>query len=170
LQLQCLPQALADVTRLLARRRVLLEKEMTDYTICIEELLRRIDERKENLRAQEASVVKACGQLQSLLDCMRSHVSIFDDEDRDRVSQEIALHQQKIQSIRDEGLVQDAQRTEKETLFKAMLNAITQRTQVLEQEDELLLEHPDMLKYFARKQLSLRKLLESKIAQTLGSP
>ena len=144
---------------------------MTDSRVStVEELIQRITARKQHLLAARRKHDESCSSLVQLLEKMQSRGSAFDDEDAARVREEIQRHRQQIEAINAKISAEDEQRREKEELFRAMFGAIAQRAQTLEEDDACLSGHPDMLKYFARKQLSLRRLLESKMHETVAAP
>ena len=51
-----------------------------------------------------------------------------------------------------------------------MLGAMNERTRILEQDDDCLSGHPEMLQYFARKQLILQRLLTAKMEESMVCP
>ena len=140
------------------------------YEDSIQELSRRIAERRAALESERVAAESQCIRLQKLLEIMKTMTDVFDAEDCSQVQAQVAGRVQQLQSLRSREREEEQQRKEKEQLFRSMLTAIDARAQLLEQDDECLNENPEMLQFFARKQMNLRALLQLKIDESLGAP
>lgn len=122
-------------------------------------------DRASAMRASLAEQLHSCGeareQLQALFKRFEATPQFFDDEDRQRVRDELVRNEEKREHLERELRAEETRRRERKELIRAMKTAIAQRTTVLEDES-CLAQHPDMLKFFARKQISLQALLAQK--------
>lgn len=140
------------------------------YEASLHELSRRIASRRLRMEEDRKVAELRKSQLLTLLQRMRSLSSAFDDEDCSRVEQQIAVHNASLAELARKAVEEETKRKEREQLFRCMLGAINDRTRVLEQDDDCMSAHPEMLQYFAEKQLSLQSLLKRKMEESLGSP
>ena len=101
---------------------------------------------------------------------MRAATSAFDEEDCEHVQKQIADHDAHLEILIRASREEEAKRREREELFRCMLGAMNERTRILEQDDDCLSGHPEMLQYFARKQLILQRLLTAKMEESMVCP
>ena len=104
-------------------------------------------------------------QLMAMLQRMESLSSAFDDEDRQCVTAQVQHHESRLCVLAQEMKEDDTKRKEREEVFRCMHSAITGRSRVLEEDDACLSAHPEMLEFFARKQISLQALLKAKMEE-----
>ena len=140
------------------------------YEDSIQELSRRIAERRAALESERVVAESQCARLQKLHETMKTMADVFDAEDCAHVQAQVTARMQSLQALRSKVQEEEQQRRDKELLFRSMYTAIDARAQLLEQDDECLNENPDMLQFFARKQMNLRALLQKKIDESLGAP
>jgi hypothetical protein len=105
-------------------------------------------------------------QLLRLLERVASTPSAFDGEDRAFVESQIGANRARASKLADEIKANEARMREREELFSFMSAAIDERTRVLEEDDSCLSAHPELLQFFARKQVSLQALLQAKIRES----
>lgn len=146
------------------------KKMTTVYDASLTELSRRIAGRRMQLEEERTKTEARNKQLQALLGRIRSLPGAFDEEDCRRVEEQIEVQAAHLLDICRIVQLDEAKRKEREQLFRCMVGAINDRTRILEEDDECLKAHPDMLQYFARKQVSLQTLLKAKMEESMGSP
>lgn len=137
-------RALQDISARIVARRVALDNE------------------RQQLHARKT-------QVQRLLERMHGCASAFDDEDRAQVQVHLQRYDLELERLEETLRADEAKRREREEVFKLMLTAIQDRTAILEEDDECLSAHPEMLQFFARKQISLQKLLQGKMEELCGA-
>ena len=140
------------------------------YEASLAELSRRIAGRRAQLEEDQKSTEARKRQLHALLQRMKALTSAFDEEDCGYVTKQIECHEVHLQDLARVVREDEVKRKEREQLFRCMLGAMNDRTRILEQDDECLSAHPEMLQYFARKQLSLQSLLKAKMEESMASP
>ena len=133
----------------------------------VEDIASCIAERREKLiRARDAEE-NSRASLQSLYQKIASRNHAFDDEDRECVTAELRKHEERLANIDAQIMAEEEQRSEREDLYRTMFEAIRKRAEILEEDEACLSSHPDMLRFFAKKQVMLRKLLANRVQ---GSP
>jgi hypothetical protein len=105
-------------------------------------------------------------QLARLLQRISATPSAFDSEDRAFVESQLSANRAKSAKLENDIKINEAKIKEREELFRCMNAAMDERARVLEEDDACLSAHPEMLQFFARKQVSLRALLEAKIHES----
>ena len=140
------------------------------YDASLAELSRRIAGRRIQLEEERKRTETCKKQLHVLLRRIKSLPGAFDEEDCRHVEKQIELHDVHLQEICRIVQLDEAKRKEREQLFHCMVGAINDRTRVLEEDDDCLNAHPEMLQYFARKQVNLQSLLKAKMEESMGSP
>lgn len=138
------------------------------YEQSIQELTRRIAERRASLERERHAEEAQCARLQKLLGTMKSMSDAFDAEDCAQVQAQIDARTARLHALRAKAREEEQQRKEKELLFRSMYTAIDARAKLLEEDDDCLNDNPEMLQFFARKQMNLRTLLQEKIDESLG--
>ena len=129
----------------------------------------RMTERRNSLEAERQHVLGLRRQLEALLQRISALPTAFDDEDRTYVQSQLQANHEKCEKLEKEMRAEEARQREREELFRCMESAIEKRTRVLEDDDECLSSHPEMLQYFARKQVSLQALLRAKEKESLAA-
>jgi hypothetical protein len=137
------------------------------YEASLAELSRRIAGRRARLEEERCVAEARKKQLQGLLQRMTTLSTAFDEEDCEHVRKQIAVHEARLDDLARAVQEEESKRREREQLFHCMVGAINDRTRVLEQDDDCLSAHPEMLHFFARKQLSLQSLLRAKMEESL---
>lgn len=132
------------------------------YAASLAQVSKRMTERRIDLEAERHHALLQRQQLEALLQRISALPSAFDDEDRTHVQRQLQANHEKCLKLEKEMRAEVARRKEREELFRCMKSAIEERTRILEDDDECLSSHPDMLQYFARKQVSLQALLRAK--------
>lgn len=138
------------------------------YAATIQQLSTRIEERRRDLEREREAHENQCTRLRTLYDTMRSKTGVFDEEDCQQVQAQITARQERMEVLRDRAREQEQQRLEQERLYAAMYAVIDARAQVLEHDENCLNANPQMLQFFARKQMNLRRLLQEKMEEALG--
>lgn len=142
---------------------------MDSYAMSIQELTKRMAIKRTKLDEDQKNVLDKQKSLRELLKRMHSAASAFDTEDCAQVEKQILLHETELTRLKREADGLEMKRKEREQIFKSMYAAINERTRILEQDDLCMSLHPDMLKYFAKKQINLQSLLKNKIENTISS-
>ena len=140
------------------------------YEATLREFGRRIADRRVQNEDDRKTAEALKKQLQALLQRMRAATSAFDEEDCEHVQKQIADHDAHLEILIRASREEEAKRREREELFRCMLGAMNERTRILEQDDDCLSGHPEMLQYFARKQLILQRLLTAKMEESMVCP
>lgn len=122
--------------------------------------------RKELLSSIESEdvAVESLGRLRErmLVEAQKGNGS-FDRDDIAMVDEEIASHKEASKEMRKTMEAVHARQAAHATLFKEMATTLAGRSTVLEQENELLSQHPRLLERLAIKQLELEDLLQERV-------
>ena len=136
------------------------------YDRTLARLRERADETRRQQHEERAFVDAQKAQLLRLLERVTSTPSAFDGEDRAFVESQISANRARAAVLADEIKASEARMREREDLFSCMSAAIEERTRILEEDDSCLSAHPELLQFFARKQVSLQALLQAKIRES----
>lgn len=145
------------------------EKMTQSYEEIFKELNAHFAAQQQENEERRANIALKRLQLSNLLHSITQSSTAFDDEDRDMIQLQLQNNEQDAIKLETEITKQDAQRKEENTVFKCMEMAIQERCKILEKDDECLSSHPEVLQFFARKQVSLQKLLASKMKNSVQS-
>ena len=127
--------------------------------ISLTELLNKIQLERERVEKDLSKQKGYLTGLQNLKEKFTQNPDLFDNEDIGQIEIEIENRSCKIEVLDAEyKRISDVQK-EKHKLFEVMQNTIQQRSEVLEKDNECLTAHPEMTKYFAKKQNKLRNML-----------
>jgi chromosome segregation ATPase len=139
---------------------------MESYDASLDDLSKRIAQRRAQLDEQRRALQARREQVLRLLERIDKHASAFDAEDRELVLAQLRVYDQKLSEVQKLIAADEARRKERDQVFACMRAAIDQRTKILEDVDDCLHEHPEMLRFFARKQVSLQAMLRAKMEQS----
>uniref|UniRef100_A0A6C0C2Z0 Uncharacterized protein n=1 Tax=viral metagenome TaxID=1070528 RepID=A0A6C0C2Z0_9ZZZZ len=142
------------------------EKMTRTYEDIVKELNAHSEAYKQENEKKRALIARKRTQLTTLLHKVTNSSNAFDDEDRNMIQLQLKTNEQEAVQLEAEIAQHNAQSKEENTLFKCMEVAIQERSKILEIDDECLTSHPDMLHFFARKQVSLQMLLASKMTNS----
>lgn len=139
---QLLSKDLAELTASVEGRRAELERSIavTDRSV---EALTRLRER------MQAEASRGSGS--------------FDRDDLAMVDEEISAHCAASKEMRRHLEAVQARQTAHAKIFKDMAATLTERSAVLEQENDVLEAHPRLLERLANKQLELESLLQQRV-------
>lgn len=144
--------------------------EMTQsYEDILKELSAQFSEQYKDLEKKRSTLHAQISQLTGLLQTVNKHTGAFDAEDSSVIEAHINTAKEHIVQLEADMAKHDAQRKEQTALFKCMEKAIQERCQILEGGDGCLGEHPELLQFFARKQVSLQLLLASKMRDSCAT-
>jgi hypothetical protein len=87
----------------------------------------------------------------------------FDRDDVAMVDEEIAAHKESVREMRKTMEAVHARQAAHARLFKEMATTLSGRSSVLEQENDVLAQHPKLLEKLAAKQLELEGLLQDRV-------
>ena len=126
-----------------------------DLTTLLDKIKSDHEHAKENYRKDK----KYYDALQEMKKKIEKNKHIFDAEDIDQLDTAIhyRLSQMKLKMAEIEK-IENLQK-EKENLYIMMGDIIQQRSKILEQDNDCLAAHPEMTKYFAKKQIKLKNML-----------
>lgn len=136
------------------------------YETTLLRLKERAEEKRRHQQEERIKIDAQKAQLLRLLERISSTPGAFDSEDRSFVEAQISANRAKSLKLEGEIKTNEARIKEREELFWCMNAAIDERTRILEEDDACLSEHPEMLQFFARKQVSLQALLQAKIRES----
>jgi len=139
------------------------------YEATLAQVSQRMTERRNSFEAERQHALVLRRQLEALLQRISALPTAFDEEDRACVQSQLQANHEKCEKLEKEMRAEEARRKEREELFRCMKCAIEERTRVLEDDDDCLSAHPEMLQYFARKQVSLQTLLRAKEEESLST-
>jgi len=132
-------------------------------------LLAALEERRLDLDKSRQELLKRETALKHFYDRLQQKSECFDAEDLECV--EKALDTERARIARVDGalstLTDDLM--QKTTLFSQMLTTIHSRGRILEEDERIFAEHDDLLRFFASKQLRLKRLLEEKMSALVSS-
>lgn len=143
------------------------EKMTQSYEEILKELNMHFATRQQENERNRSLIALRHTQLSTLLQNITQCSNAFDEEDRNTIQEQLLANEQEAQNLETEIAHQDEQRKEQDILFKCMELAIQERSKILERDDECLSSHPQMLQFFARKQVSLQMLLASKMKNSV---
>ena len=136
------------------------------YEATLIQLRTRMSDRKLEQEQERSNVDAHKCRLAKLLQRITNTPSAFDEEDKRCVQAQIGANEARSINLEKEIRNSELRHREREELFRYMSSAILERTRILEEDDVCLSSHPDMLQFFARKQVSLQALLEAKVRET----
>lgn len=136
--------------------------DLADLALAVE------SRRKELLSSIEIenAAVESLGRLRERMLAAEAHNSgtgSFDRDDIAMVDEEIAAHIEASKEMRKTLDAVHARQTAHAKLFKEMATTLIGRSNILEQENELLAQHPRLLERLAIKQLELEELLQERV-------
>jgi hypothetical protein len=132
----------------------------------VEELLTIIRARQQELADSLRSHQRDVDQLRALSDSMRAS-GAFDSEDIAAVEDEITAHAKEKARLEEVFEKQEAAQKANLELFSSLREVITERADVLEEEDgrsRVLEAHPNLLRFLAKKQLNLQEIITTKLS------
>jgi len=135
---------LAELATAVEARRAELAASIQGEEAAVESL-----ERLRNRMLAEAQRGNGCGS--------------FDRDDVAMVDEEIAAHKEAAREMKKIMEAVHARQAAYARLFKEMANTLTGRSAVLEQENDVLEQHPRLLERLAAKQLELEELLHDRL-------
>lgn len=138
------------------------------YEASLAQVSQRMTEHRNGLEAERQHALVLRRQIEALLQRISALPTAFDEEDRAYVQSQLQANHDMCEKLEKEMRAEEARRKEREELFRCMKSAIDERTRVLESDDDCLSSHPQMLQYFARKQVSLQTLLRAKEEENLS--
>lgn len=140
-----------------------------NYEEILQDLSFKFAKQREQNETKRADIMTKQKQLNNLLHNISQNSNAFDEEDKNIVVLEIKANEAEAAQLESDIIKQDAQRKEQETVFKCMELAIQERSKILEGDDACLSAHPNILQFFARKQVTLQMLLASKMKSSVES-
>ena len=123
-----------------------------------------------DFEAQLHSTERSAELLSELLAHIRHSSHVFDQEDASRVEDSLARKLEELEALRTSYEQDETRLRERERVVTSMHAAIEERPRVLEEGNDALGSDPQLLQYFAKKQLSLRELLGSQIKSMSSAP
>ena len=138
----------------------------------VAQLSEQLRERREELNCARKDEERSIEALRSLLDRVEAQPEAFDVEDVAKIRARLEDRCARLADLNWEIAEHEAGRGERELIFGAHRRSLELRTAVLEAEDArtgVLTAHNDLLVFFARKHLTLQKLLEEKMRQSLAA-
>ena len=139
------------------------------YEDILKELNAHFAAQQQENEKRRADIALKRSQLSNLMRNITQSSNAFDEEDRHMIQLQLQANEQEAIKLEVEIAKQDAQHKEENTVFKCMELAIKERSKILERDDECLSSHPEILQFFARKQVSLQMLLATKMRNSVQS-
>jgi len=138
----------------------------SSYEQTLAQLTQSLEDRYLQQINEHRSIEKQKLQLTNLLARIVALPAAFDSEDREHVEQQLHANVKRMSKLKKDMELHEIKRKEQAEVFRCMNAAIRERARVLEEDDACLSIHPDMLQFFARKQVGLQSLLDSKMRET----
>jgi hypothetical protein len=116
-----------------------------------------------SIEAEEAAMESLARLRERMFAEAQGGSGAFDRDDVAMVDEEIAAHKDAAREMRKTMEAVHARQAAHARLFKEMASTLNGRSTVLEQENDLLAQHPRLLERFAAKQLDLEGMLQDRV-------
>ena len=125
------------------------------------QLVEKIKIEKERALKEIAEQEEHCRDLDKLRAKLEENRNVFDSEDIEQLELARQARMHEIEKLKKAFKKKEEHNKDKEELWTSMKSAIEQRSLLLEEANDCLTAHPQMTRYFAKKQNKLKSLLGS---------